>query len=630
MYKKENMQNVFGEFVWWFGVVEDRNDPLFLGRCRVRILGYHDSHESGNDVNGPKIISTDNLPWAHPIQPITSAAMNGIGTTPLGPVEGTWVMGFFKDGRNAQQPMMMGTFGGIPTDKTLEGLGGYDSQTDFHDPRTSTLAEAGNENNKGTQNLNTAPVRVTDYNITSMSAKVKGPKHDVEKDDDFVVEEQNSTNYPREDGKTYYAETKEPDTNRLAHDPQGKDTIADLKIKNIQTNNTVAIPDNKQVTNIAGSGSENKRAQVIGKGRDLTCEGDKCQKTKDVTPEKQIISKTDFQKPNDGVGIFPHATGTLNSSTVESKTTTAWNEPETPINSVYPYNHVYESESGHYVEYDDTKGAERIHQYHRSGTFEEIHPDGTTVHKIVGKNYTIICEDNHVRIAGDTHITVDRGMKLLINNAQYERTKVGDDICENDLDIEIAQGSNVNINLKKGNINCKIQEGDINTHLVKGNIYSVLNSGQISLTLDEGDIHSWLKSGNMNLKLDNGHIETVIKKGDSKTHIDNGSAKIEINQGNLVSQLRNGNADLTVTGNSYVKTSGKIGLLADGDIDIKSGASIHLNAALITGTASQIHWNTGGMQSNDPGLAIEGFQFKEQKIFNNGQTSSNDTLGIIS
>jgi hypothetical protein len=625
MYKKENVKNVFGEFVWWFGVVEDRNDPLFLGRCRVRILGYHDSHESGNSESGPKIISTENLPWAHPIQPITSAAMNGIGTTPLGPVEGSWVMGFFKDGKNAQQPMMMGTFGGIPTDKTLEGLEGYDPKVDFHDPRTDKLAEDGNDDNKGTQNLNTAPVRVTDYNITSMSANVRGPLKKSE-GDDFVVEEENSTNYPRQDGKVYYAETEEPDTNRLAHDPQGEITIADLKLSNVQTNNTVAIPDTApvdKVKNIAGSGSENKRAQLDGTSLN--------QLDNDKSKTKQIISRTDFQKPNDGVGIFPHATGTLNSSTVESKTTTAWNEPETPINSVYPYNHVYESESGHYVEYDDTKGAERIHQYHRSGTFEEIHPDGTTVHKIVGKNYTIICEDNHVRIAGDTHITVDRGMKLLINNAQYERGKLdSDDVCENDLDIEIAQGSNVNINLKKGNINCKIQEGDINTHLVKGNIYSVLDSGQISLTLDEGDCHTWLKKGNVNLKLDNGHIETVIKKGDSKTHIDNGSAKIEINQGNLVSQLRNGNASLDVTGNAYVKTTGKIGLLADGDIDIKSGASIHLNAALITGTASQIHWNSPGMQSNDPGLAVEGFQFKEQKIFNNGQTSSNDSLGVIS
>ena len=28
-------------FIWWHGVVEDRQDPLFLGRCKVRILGWH-------------------------------------------------------------------------------------------------------------------------------------------------------------------------------------------------------------------------------------------------------------------------------------------------------------------------------------------------------------------------------------------------------------------------------------------------------------------------------------------------------------------------------------------------------------------------------------------------------------
>ena len=28
-------------FVWAVGVVEDRNDPLYLGRCKVRYLGWH-------------------------------------------------------------------------------------------------------------------------------------------------------------------------------------------------------------------------------------------------------------------------------------------------------------------------------------------------------------------------------------------------------------------------------------------------------------------------------------------------------------------------------------------------------------------------------------------------------------
>ena len=33
--------NNVGQFYWWFGVVEDREDPLRMGRCRVRIMGYH-------------------------------------------------------------------------------------------------------------------------------------------------------------------------------------------------------------------------------------------------------------------------------------------------------------------------------------------------------------------------------------------------------------------------------------------------------------------------------------------------------------------------------------------------------------------------------------------------------------
>ena len=36
----ENFQGQDG-FVWFTGVVEDRNDPTKLGRVRVRCVGYH-------------------------------------------------------------------------------------------------------------------------------------------------------------------------------------------------------------------------------------------------------------------------------------------------------------------------------------------------------------------------------------------------------------------------------------------------------------------------------------------------------------------------------------------------------------------------------------------------------------
>ena len=65
-------------FIWWQGVVEDRYDPLYLGRCRIRILGWHTEDKTD--------MPTESLPWAYPIQPITSAAQTGVGISPTGPV----------------------------------------------------------------------------------------------------------------------------------------------------------------------------------------------------------------------------------------------------------------------------------------------------------------------------------------------------------------------------------------------------------------------------------------------------------------------------------------------------------------------------------------------------------------
>ena len=114
----------FDGFIWFTGVVEDRLDPMKLGRVRVRIAGLHTEVRELGLTEG---IPVEELPWAHPMQPLTSAAMNGIGTTPLGPVEGTWVVGFFRDGENAQEPVVIGTLGGVPYEPP-KPIG-------FHDPK---------------------------------------------------------------------------------------------------------------------------------------------------------------------------------------------------------------------------------------------------------------------------------------------------------------------------------------------------------------------------------------------------------------------------------------------------------------------------------------------------------------
>ena len=86
-------------FIWWVGEVENRADPLALGRCQVRIFGWHTSDT--------ELIPTEQLPWAHPMYPLNNSKAFS------SPAIGDWIVGFFIDGENAQQPVMMGVLPGI-------------------------------------------------------------------------------------------------------------------------------------------------------------------------------------------------------------------------------------------------------------------------------------------------------------------------------------------------------------------------------------------------------------------------------------------------------------------------------------------------------------------------------------
>jgi hypothetical protein len=300
------IENYMGKdgFVWFMGVVEDRQDPLELGRCKVRCLGFH--------TDDKLFIPTEKLPWAMPVQPITSAAMNGIGQSPLGPLEGSWVVGFFRDGPNAQQPIFFGTVGGYPQEIA-------DISKGFNDP-----------NGK----------------------------------------------YPKED---FLAE---PDTNRLARGATG--TIVEDKIN--------AAASNINIPTANGAG---------------------------------------------GVWFEPTI-----------------NRDEQP-GPTYPYNHVYESESGHIQEFDDTPGAERIHTFHRTGTFEEIYPDGSKVTKIMGQDYNISMGNKFVQISGNANVIV------------------GDDSGNSNLTLYV-----------KGNVDMQV-DGNV-TEVIGGNVTQTVEGGRINITTNPG------------------------------------------------------------------------------------------------------------------------------------------------
>ena len=142
-------------FVWFQGVIEDRNDPLKIGRVKIRCYGYHTENKQD--------LPTEDLPWATPITPVTSASVNGIGETPLGPVTGTWVVGFFRDGSLAQNPVYFGTIPAISSMLPNPNVG-------FSDPMVSTQRKISLTNRTQTvwQEMRRLKKRLSKKKMTSM------------------------------------------------------------------------------------------------------------------------------------------------------------------------------------------------------------------------------------------------------------------------------------------------------------------------------------------------------------------------------------------------------------------------------------------------------------------------------
>ena len=350
------MANIYGNFVWWQGVVEDRVDPLMLGRCRVRIIGYHtDDKTEGSGI------PTEHLPWATIMQPTTSAAMSGIGTTPTGPVEGTWVIGFFRDGEDAQEPVIMGTIGGKPEEKS-------DPTKGFNDPYGQYPLE--------------------DY-LANDERKVR---------DGSIV-----------------PKAAEPDTNRLARGNLSIPTIDQSSI----TDESVPL------TNGENSKSLEWKRKTRQEGVPKALAGDVSSSISDTAEPFYMGDVVD--EDVDNFNYYWNEPHPRYGGVKKSKT-----EFATSYSSCYPHNHVRQSESGHVEEWDDTPSAERLHRFHKAGTFEEIQPDGTRIVKVVGDNYEIVAGDKNVVITkvsgadidnGNLNITVEGDCRLLTMGSMVQEVR---------------------------------------------------------------------------------------------------------------------------------------------------------------------------------------------------------------
>jgi len=149
-----------------------------------------------------------------------------------------------------------------------------------------------------------------------------------------------------------------------------------------------------------------------------------------------------------------------------------FSQPSIPYNTTYPYNKVYETESGHIREYDDTAGSERIHERHRTGTSYEIDSTGTRTDIIKNEHYTFVSSKSQAYIQGASDTTINGRHKLFINKDGAE---------DNHYDIQVGENANINIQVDKGDINLVTVDGKINVNA--GGDYNLKVAGNMTTSV---------------------------------------------------------------------------------------------------------------------------------------------------
>jgi hypothetical protein len=160
----------------------------------------------------------------------------------------------------------------------------------------------------------------------------------------------------------------------------------------------------------------------------------------------------------------------------------AWTEPVIvdPSNPPqYPYNKIQQSESGHSIEMDDTVGKERLRLQHRSGSFLEMQPDGTEVHKIYGDGYEIVMGKKNVSIKGQCNISIDgpcvvniKGDSIMNVDGNSTQFIKGDVVQQIKGSTKITSAGDLDI-ASQGDITMSAQSVNINADLnVRGGVTS--------------------------------------------------------------------------------------------------------------------------------------------------------------
>jgi GH24 family phage-related lysozyme (muramidase)/uncharacterized protein YcbK (DUF882 family) len=551
------------------GVVENRYDPLKLGRCQVRIIGLH-THDKQR-------LPTEDLPWAYPMQSITSAAMSGIGSTPLGLVEGTSVLIAFQD-VDLQYPIMIGSLGGIPQsassisvdDSTLQlkidgELKESNAQSNIvvdgtgnpvlsgdGTPVTTTQPPPTLEN---TNALKRAAEFTPSANCIALIKRFEGLKLQSYQDSVGIwtigygttringqpltsgmnITIAQAESYLLSDLSADHAASVKRNTRALITQSMF-DALACFTY-NVGSGNfakSTLLKDlnaSKYLDAAAGFLQWDKAGGVILAGltkrrlaeKDLFLADGIPNSAGELPPTEQttatvattgtataaatttgaVQSTGSVNGFGDPKGVYPlyinePDTNRLARHEEISKTIvykkdaalvkgvevaggTTWDQSPNPYNTSYPFNHVMMTESGHVLEFDDSPHSERIHLYHKSGTFMEIDANGTQVTRIVGDGYEIYERNGYVHINGSLNVTVDGAANILVKNGLNLDVR-------GTVNINVYNDVNLNVS---GSLNASVTESfklKAATVIIEGDTVDLRSNGGLTMS-GSGDVN---------------------------------------------------------------------------------------------------------------------------------------------
>lgn len=556
--------------MFYEAIVEDINDPMKLGRVRVRVFGKHTDNTS--------LVPISDLPWARVLMPNTSASVSGVGFSGVGLVQGSWVQVWFAD-QEEQYPVVIGSFHGSP-EKNSNVTNAFDD-LNFANVQTSPEQQA-SEGTLAPSEPDNLSLPSDDENDISNMPRVAPPGIrtgllDKNKNIQLIIDEclasglktrrsiasalaiagGESEWVPSQENLSYTSASRliqifpstfktEEDATPFLRNPSGLaekvygyntkkgaglgntspgdgakyvgrgfvqltgkanatryssltgfDLVGDPSLQTrdarIAAKVLVAYIKDRVSTSTSSPSYFQAVLKAVGKNSpDIATKKNNfynyfmsgvstepVEPYDETPPEKFDITKANVATGSmggkvgfvDPSGVYPlyydesdmsrlsrrekleqTIIQTKNNARVRSISSAgvSWEEQSSPSGTVYPNNQVFQTKSGHVVELDDTPGCERVHIWHKSGSYVEIDNTGSMTTRIRGSSYEIVDYNGHLFVAGSCNVTIGGNANVSV---------AGNLVAEVGGDCNVSSAGDLNLSARDVSL---VASGDIN------------------------------------------------------------------------------------------------------------------------------------------------------------------------